>query len=128
CSSHLRKCAIKTTQCRLRLNRVKFDSIRNSNCLPLFLPRVGRNTSANGESADDPGTAFAEADRRVAVAPAMGAEDHLVAVLEKRPGLAVVEGDRALAGVAQFAQAAIALFGRSRDCAAAENVAGQQIA
>src|SRR6202035_4035415 len=118
CSSHLRKFSIETTHCRLRLNRVKFDSIRNSNCLPLFLPRVGRNISANGGSADDAGTAFAEADRRIAVASAMGAEDHLVAVLEKRSGLAVVEGDRALAGVAQFAQAAITLGGRSRDRAA----------
>src|ERR1700720_978256 len=57
---------------------------------PCFYRTSHRSTFANGGSADDPGTAFAEADRRIAVAPAMGAENHLVAVLEKRSGLAVV--------------------------------------
>src|SRR5207253_9484178 len=84
-------------------------------------PRIGR-------SRDDPRTALAEADRRIPVAPAMGSEDHLIAVCQIGAGLAGMEGDRALAGVAQLAQAAVALGGRPRDRAAAENIAGQQVA
>src|SRR5437667_1896043 len=80
------------------------------------------------ESAGHPCAAFTEADRRVTVAPAMGAEDDLVAVCQIGAGLAGMEGDRALAGVAQLAQAAVALGGRSRDRATAENIAGQQVA
>src|SRR5690348_12493661 len=71
--------------------------------------------------------ALAKADRRIAVAPAMGAEDDLVAVLQICAGLAGVQRNRALPGMAQLVEASPAFLGLSRDRAASENVAGQQI-
>src|ERR1700693_5073503 len=76
----------------------------------------------------DPAAAFAKTDGGKAVAPAMGAEDHLVAVFEKRAGLARCEGDRALAVHAQLAEAAPTSLGRARDRASAEQIARQEVA
>src|SRR5260221_10711862 len=80
------------------------------------------------ELRDDAGAAFAEADRRVAVAPAVRPEDHLVAVREVGAGLAGMQCGRAGSGLAQFAGAAIPFRAGSRDRAAAEQVARQQVA
>src|SRR5438067_10354819 len=77
---------------------------------------------------DDACATLAEADRRIAVAPAMRAEDDLVTVLEIGARFAGMQGDRALAGMAQLVHAPPSLFALSGDCAAAEEIAGQQIA
>src|SRR3954469_3150831 len=77
---------------------------------------------------NDAGAALAKADRRIAVPPAMGAEDHLVAAFEIGAGLARGQRDVARPSGAQLAEAAVALGGRPGDRAAAENVAGQQVA
>src|ERR1700693_4836395 len=77
---------------------------------------------------NNPGAALAEADRHIALAPAMGAKDRLVAVFEKGAGLAGFEAGRALAVGADLHQAAVALDSRPGDRAAAENVARQQVA
>src|SRR6266568_4364079 len=77
---------------------------------------------------DHPGAALAKADGGEAVAPAMGAEDRLVAVFEKRPGLARCKADRALAVLALLAEAAPARLGRARNRAGAEEIAGLQVA
>src|SRR6266403_666923 len=73
----------------------------------------------------DPGTALAKADRRPSVRSAMGAKDHFVAVLDKGAGFARGQGDRAGAVGAQLHQAAIALRGRTRDRASAEQIPGR---
>src|SRR5262249_9112876 len=75
-----------------------------------------------------PRPAFAKPDRRIAVAPAMGAEDRLVAVLEKAACLAAAQGQGAGAVLALLAEAAPALLGLARDRAAAKQVTGDQIA
>src|SRR5260370_5979301 len=90
----------------------------------VLIPMVSPSEPAS----HDPGAALAEADWGVALARAMGAEDRLVAVFEKRPRLTRFEGDRALAVGADLHQAAIAPDGRPRDRAAAEDVARQQVA
>src|SRR5258707_12974366 len=55
------------------------------------------------------GAALAKADRRVTSPSAVGAEDHLVAVIEKRPACPGGERYLSLAVGAQLHQAAIAL-------------------
>src|SRR6266542_661654 len=77
---------------------------------------------------ENPGAAFAKSYRGETVTPTMGAEDCLVAIFEKRAGLARCEADRALAVLALLAEAAPARLGRARDRAGAEKVAGLQIA
>src|SRR5438067_3816456 len=76
---------------------------------------------------DHPRAALAEADRRIAVSPAMGAEDDLVAILQICASLAGVQRNRALPGMAELVETSPAFLGRSRDRAASENVTGQQI-
>src|SRR5579884_3235346 len=77
---------------------------------------------------DDAGAALAETDRHGAFAPAMGAEDRLVAVREKGAGLARRQRDPSLAVLRQFHQAAPAFRRRAGDRAGAEDVAGFEIA
>src|SRR5487761_1171555 len=77
---------------------------------------------------DDAGAALAEADRGKAVAAAMGAEDHFVAVFDKGAGFARSQCRRPRAVGAQFNQAAIALAGRAGDRVCAEQIAGAEIA
>src|SRR6266446_9789670 len=76
----------------------------------------------------DPGTALAKADRRLAILSAMRAEDHFVAILDKGASLARGQCDRAGAVGAQLHQAAIALRGRTRDRASAEQIPGGEVA
>src|SRR5260370_7693106 len=64
---------------------------------------------------DDPRAAFAEADRCVAVAAAMGAEDRLVAVFEEGAPLAGAQGQGAGAVHALLAEAAPAFLSRPQD-------------
>src|SRR5438067_11534434 len=77
---------------------------------------------------DDACATLAEADRRIAVAPAVRAENDLVAVLEIGARFAGMQGDRALAGMAQLVQTSPTFFRFSGNRAAAEEIAGQQIA
>src|SRR5207237_3274334 len=57
----------------------------------------------------------------------MGAENDLVAVLQICAGLAGVQRNRALPGMAELVETSPAFLRRSRDRAASENVTGQQI-
>src|SRR6476660_2194553 len=73
------------------------------------------------------GAALAKADGGASGLPAMGAEDHLVAVLQEGTGLTGGEHDLPLAVGAQLHQAAIALRRRPGDRAGAEQIAGGEI-
>src|ERR1700719_1574803 len=77
---------------------------------------------------NDAGAALAKADRRAPVLPAMGAEDHLVPVLQKCAGFPGGEHYLPLAVGAQLHQAAIALWRRPGYRAGAEQIAGDEIA
>src|ERR1700736_5729239 len=74
------------------------------------------------------GAALAKADRRATGLSAMGAEDHLVAVLQEGTGFSGGERYLPLAVGAQLHQAAIALRRRPGDRAGAEQIAGGEIA
>src|SRR5438876_8578780 len=76
----------------------------------------------------DDGAAFAEADAGAAGAGAMGAEDHLVAVLEEGARLAVRQLDRVLAARRDLEQAAAAFVLRPRAGAGAHEVADRKVA
>src|SRR2546421_7679076 len=89
--------------------------------------RIERALPPAGAS-NDPGAALAKADRGIALAPAMRTEDHLVAGFKIGAGLAGGQADGAGAGGAELAQTAVALCGWPRNRAAAEDVAGQQVA
>src|SRR5258708_3331302 len=95
-------------------------------------PSFNRQPSASGMifsgCLDDPGAAFAEADRGVAVAMAVGAEDRLVAVFEKGAGFDGAEGQRAAAVHALLVETAPARLGRPRDRDGADQIAVQEIA
>src|SRR5438132_150754 len=79
-------------------------------------------------SLHDAGAALAKADRGEAVAPAMGAQDRLVAVFEKGAGLAGTERPGAASVETLLAEAAPPGFGRTRYRAGAKEIAGCQVA
>src|SRR5579862_9182924 len=76
---------------------------------------------------DEP-AAFAEADPDKSVALGARSEDHLIAILEPSPGLAVGQTKRLGAADRELTDASPALICRARDSAAAEQVARLEIA
>src|SRR6185503_2798543 len=76
----------------------------------------------------DHAAAFAEADAGAPRALAMGAEDHLVAVLQKAARLAVRQRDRLAPARGELEQTAAALVLRARAGAAAHQVADLEVA
>src|ERR1044071_9539930 len=89
---------------------------------------MSQSANRNDAALDHARAALTETDRRVSIAPAMGAEDRFVAVHEKAADLARAQGEGTTAVEALLAEAAPAGFGRAGDRAGAEEVARQEVA
>src|SRR5262245_43389394 len=88
--------------------------------MSIFMSRASRR--------QDETAAFAETDAAAARAAAMGAEDHLVAVLKKTARLAVRQRHRLLAARGDLQQATAALVLRTGARAGGHEVADLEVA